>query len=215
MAGANALNVRRAVAPQRRPARAPCAAAGFSLIELLLAVAIAALVASSAIASLNLFVEMDSRAVQRTEIEIDVDRVLQRVRQDVATATALTLTSDQLQLTQRDGSVVVYAIPAGGTELHRLTAGALLSLLVPLQTLLLGGAVTPQYDARGHLRDATYRATAVLQGVAGIAAAPIRAALDGEVIGVALHVTHAGASGAVVSSCAAVSLALAEDHAKP
>ncbi len=190
------------------------AARGFTLVELLLAVALAATVAASAFAALELFVEADARAIDATEQAIDVDRALGALRRDVTTATTLDLRSDQLQLAYADGSAVVWVLPSGDTELHRLAGASLLSLAVPVQTLVLAAAGTPSYDARGHLHDSAYRASAVIQGAIAITWDAVRAQLDNREIGVALHVTHRGPAGDVVSSCAAVSLALAEAHAR-
>lgn len=190
-------------------------ARGFTLLELLLAVALAAVVAAAASAAMGLFAELDLRAVQGTELRVDVQRVLQMVRRDVALANTIDLQPNQLQLGYDDGTVVVYAMPPGGTELDRFSAVGIASLLLPVQTVLTSIATPPQYDARGHLRDAWYAATAVLQGAQGMSGSTIRSALDGEVVGVVLRIAHVDGDNTVVSSVAAVSRPLSEKHTRP
>jgi prepilin-type N-terminal cleavage/methylation domain-containing protein len=186
---------------------------GFTLVELLLAVTLAAAVAVSALGALQLFVEADLRSIDSTELAVDVDRALALLCRDVAPATTLALRADRLELEHPDGSAVVWAFPTGGTELHRLAGASLLSLAVPVTTLLLAGETTPQYDSRGHLKDATWRASAVLQGVVALAFDPIRARRDNATIGVSLRVTWRGDAGNVTASTAAVSRVLSEQHA--
>ena len=206
MAGARALT--RAVLPAR-----PGGAAGFTLVELLAAVTLTAIVAASAFAALDLFVEADLRAIDATQRTIDVDRALHLLRRDVAMATSLDLRSTELRLEHPDGAAIVYAFPGAGTELHRLAGAGLASLLVPLQNLLLAGETAVTYDERGHQRDGTWSASAVLQGLTGITVAPIRARLGGAVIGVVVRVTWPGDGAAAVTATAAVALPLAEANA--
>ncbi len=188
---------------------------GFTLVELLLAVTLSAVIAAAAGAAMALFAELDARTVQGTEMRVDVQRVLQLVRRDVASANTIDLKADQLQLGWDDGTVVVYAIPAGGTELHRFAASGIAALLLPLQTLLASAPAAPEYDARGHLRDASYRATAVLQGARAITGSTIASTLNGAVIGVVLRIAHGDGDGTVTTSVAAVSRPLAEKNARP
>jgi prepilin-type N-terminal cleavage/methylation domain-containing protein len=163
---------------------------GFTLLELLLAVALSAVVAAAAGVASGMFAELDMRTVQGTELRVDVQRAMELVRRDVASANTIDLRGNQIELGYDDGSVVVYAVPAGASELHRFRGAGLATLLLPLQALLTAAAPVLQYDARGHLRDACYSATAVLQGVTAIANTPITSALDGATIGIVLRIAH-------------------------
>jgi prepilin-type N-terminal cleavage/methylation domain-containing protein len=186
---------------------------GFTLVELLLAVTLAAMVAASALGALQLFVEADARAMDATELAVDVDRAVTLLRRDVTAATTVDLRSDQLLLEYADGTAVAWALPGGGTELHRFAGGSLVGLSTAINTLLLAATPAASYDDRGHLKDASWRASAVLQGARAIALAPIAAKRNGRTIGVSARVTHRGDGGDTVTATAVVSRVLSEQHA--
>ncbi|MBL8727994.1 MAG: prepilin-type N-terminal cleavage/methylation domain-containing protein, partial [Planctomycetes bacterium] len=93
--------------------------AGFTLMELLIALALTAIVAVGALAALNTFADADQLASQRMEETVGIGRALQMVRRDVSEATALDVTATEWVITRRDGTGVAYAVAVGGTELHR------------------------------------------------------------------------------------------------
>ena len=62
---------------------------GFTLLELLIALAITAVVATAAIAALNVFADADTTATRRMDRDADTDRALQLLRRDVADLRAL------------------------------------------------------------------------------------------------------------------------------
>lgn len=188
---------------------------GFTLVELLLAMALTAVVASSALGALGMFAEADTKLRTGVEAEVDVGRALRLLQQDVAHATALDVTANGCTLTRADGSAVAWVVTAGGSELHRLTSTSLLALLLPVQTLLAAVTAEAEYDERGILRDGSYRSAAVLQGVGGIAVTALTSPLDGDVIGVHLRILHATADGSRRTAGTAVSLPLCELHGRP
>lgn len=189
--------------------------AGFTLVELLLAMALTAIVASAALAALNVVVEADARALQRTGLSTDIARALALLQRDVRYATAVDVQSNQWTLTQGTSGSVVYAVAAGGTELHRYSTSNLGATLIAVQTLLLAAGSAPQYSARGHLRDGSYDAAAVIQGALAIRAAVFAAARNGRPVGIHVAVDHTGPGGITTTQCVAVSLPLAERNAKP
>lgn len=188
---------------------------GFTLVELLLAMTLAAIVATSALGALGMFAEADAALVHGTESEVDAGRALRLLRADVQAAATLDVQSRQWSITRHDGTAVVWVLTAGGSELHRLVASDLATLLLPVATLLASAVPVAEYDARGHLRDGSYRANAVLQGAQSITATAVTAPLDGAVVGLCVRITHAAANGTRTASGTAVSLTLAEQHGRP
>jgi prepilin-type N-terminal cleavage/methylation domain-containing protein len=188
---------------------------GFTLVELLLAMALTAVVASSALGALGMFAEADTRLRTGVEAEVDVGRALRLLQQDVAHASTLDVTASSCTLTRPDGTAVTWVATTGGTELHRLTARNLLSLTLPVLTLLATTTTAAQYDARGMLRDGSYRSSAVLQGIRGVAMTALTSPVDGEEIGVHLRILHATADGSRRTAGTAVSLPLCEEHGRP
>ncbi len=190
-------------------------AQGFTLVELLLAMTLAAMVATSALGALGMFAEADAALVHGGESEVDVARTLRLLRADVQAAATLDVQARQWSITRNDGTAIVWVTTAGGTELHRLVASDLATLLLPIATLLAATVPTAEFDARGHLRDDSYRPNAVLQGAQAITATAVTAPLDGAVVGLCVRITHAAANGTRTTSGTAVSLALAEQHGRP
>lgn len=188
---------------------------GFTLVELLLALTLAAMVATSALGALGMFAEADAALVHGGEAEVDVARTLRLLRADVQAAATLDVQARQWSITRKDGSAVVWVTTAGGSELHRLVASDLTLLLLPVATLLAATVPTAEFDARGHLRDGSYRQNAVLQGVTGIAATTVTSPVDGAPVGLCVRITHAAANGTRTTAGTAVSLALAETHGRP
>jgi prepilin-type N-terminal cleavage/methylation domain-containing protein len=190
--------------------------AGFAMVELLLAMALTAIIATAALAALNVVVEADARAIQRSGLATDVARALALLQRDVRYATAIDVQTGQWTFSQGNGTSVVYALAAGGTELHRYATSNLAATLLVVQALLLAVGTSPQYSARGHLRDDTYEPTAVIQGATNVRIATFRAARINRPIGVQVAVDHAGPDGVTTTtSCVATSLPLAERNSKP
>lgn len=190
-------------------------AAGFTLLELLLAMTLTATIVVAALGALGMFAEADARLIQASEIEVDVTRALRLLRADVHQASAIDVQARQWTITRLDGRTVVYVVPANGTELHRLVGSGLAELLLPVQTLLVASLPAAEYSPRGHLRDGSYRAAAVLQGLRGITGTAIVSPVDGAPIGLGVRIGHEALNGPRTSSGAAVSLALCEAHRRP
>lgn len=188
---------------------------GFTLVELLLAIALAGLLATASIASLNLFVAADQKAITHAELGVDVTRVLHRLRRDIESASSIDLQARQWTFRHADGTNIIWAVPPGDTELHRFTGNDLLALLVPVQTLLLSVAPAPAFDARGRLRESSYSATAMLQGPFTVAARTITSPHNGEVIGAAIEIRYDAGDVRGSQSCVACSLPLVEANCKP
>ena len=188
---------------------------GFTLVELLLAMALTAVVASTALGALGMFVEADTKLRTGVEAEVDVGRALRLLQQDVAHATTLDVTATRCTLTLADGTAIAWVVTAGGSELHRLRGANLLALALPALTLLVTPPAAAVYDPRGILRDGSYRSAAVLQGIGGIAMTALTSPVDGEVIGVHLRILHATADGSRRTAGTAVSLPLCEAHGRP
>lgn len=185
------------------------AQSGFTLLELLIALAITAVVATAAIAALNVFVDADTTATRRMDRDADTDRAMQLLRRDVADAWRLVVQSDRVLLTRRDGTGVGWAITAGGTELHRFPGADAAAVIASTDAALAATVTAPAYTARGHLRDVDYRSSAVLQGAGRMEFAAI--APSSTAVGVHLRVQHA--DGRVVRGVA-LSSSLAEGQSK-
>lgn len=186
-----------------------CRAAGVTLMELLIALALTASVAAGALVALDTFADADRHASQRMEESVGIGRALQMVRRDVSEATALAVTATEWVVTRRDGTGVAYAIAVGGTELHRFQATTPAAAAAQAQAAALAVTTAPRYSPRGHLQDSDYRAAAILQGVntiRGTAVAPAGTTLGIEVV---------VASGrGETTQCLAMSLPLLETHSK-
>ncbi len=185
--------------------------AGFTLVEMMMAMAITATVAVSAMAALDQLVDADARARQNLEDAVGVWAALQSLRHDVVHCKALTVRANECQAVQHDGSVVVYRVFAGGTELHRTVAANLAAVpAMPADSLAPIG-----YTARGHMRDADYRADAVLQGARSITFLAIAGPRSGDIVGLKATIAHVSPHGKQITDGIAASLALLEADAKP
>jgi prepilin-type N-terminal cleavage/methylation domain-containing protein len=184
---------------------------GFTLVEMMMALAITAAVALAAMTALDQLTDADARATQNIESTVGVYRALQQVKRDVADATALSVATDRFSATQADGSVVFYTLLAGATELHRTVyANALLVPILVIDTLSPVG-----YDARGHVRDGDYRASAIVQGAGAIAFTAIVGPRTGSTTGVKVSVQHATSHGRQIAPAIAMCWDLVEADAKP
>jgi prepilin-type N-terminal cleavage/methylation domain-containing protein len=190
-------------------------ARGFTLVELLLAMALAALLATASVASLNLFVAADQKAITHAELGVDVTRVLHRLRRDIESAASIDLQARQWTFRYADGTNSIWAVPPGDTELHRFTGNDLLALLVPVQALLLSVAPAPVFDARGRLRESSYSATAMLQGDIVVAAQAITSPYNGNVIGASIEIRYGAGDSRKSQSCIACAMPLVEANCKP
>jgi prepilin-type N-terminal cleavage/methylation domain-containing protein len=188
---------------------------GFTLVELLLAMTLTAVVAMASLGALSLFVEADSKAVQDTEQCLDVARALQLFGRDVRAATNLTVAAQSWTLDCADGTVIVYSKSVDSAALHRLTGASAGALATQLGTLSLAVAGAPQYSTRGHQQDSSWSSTALVQGARAIVVTPLNSSRDTTLIGLQLEVTFAGPDGDQSAACSAVCRALAETRAKP
>ncbi len=187
---------------------------GFTLVEVLLALTLTAVVAASALAALQMFVELNTRSIETMETQIDIERALHLLERDVVEADTLTFGVRQLTLTRPDGTVTAYAFPLSGYELVRIVAANQTEMTTKLAAAQLA-STAPQYDSRGRLRDGTYNAAAVIQGAAKIAINQIVSARNGAPIGASVQVGYVSGGVARTAACAATSLVLAESNAKP
>jgi prepilin-type N-terminal cleavage/methylation domain-containing protein len=179
--------------------------AGFTLIEMLMALALTAIVATAALVALDTFVDADREATQRMEENVGVGRALQQLRRDVADATALDIRADRWVVTRRDGTAIAYTVAVGGTELHRLEGTDAANAAAKADADLAAVMTAPTYSARGHLRDTDYRAHAVLQGVRSIVGTAV--VQSGSTLGVNVTVQHGRGES---TQCLAMSIPLME-----
>lgn len=184
--------------------------AGFTLVEMTMALAITATVAVAAMTALDQLTDADARVTQHIESTVGVYRALQTLRRDVIDAVDISVATTQLTAKRADGSVVVYWVLGGGTELHRATYAS--SLLVPLVVV---DTLTPaQYGPRGHIRDGDYRASALVQGALDVSFAVINGPRIGTPTGVKVRIAHMTSHGKQFADAVALSLSLAETDAK-
>ena len=93
----------------------PRPAGGFTLVELVLAMTIAAFVTTSAVAALGLLGEADVRTTQRMEETVGVQRAMFVFRRDLADAAQIDVAGARCLATLRDGTTVAYESMLGGT----------------------------------------------------------------------------------------------------
>jgi hypothetical protein len=189
-------------------------ARGFTLAELLLAVTLTATVMASAFAAADLFARADRTAIEHDERAVDVDRALRFLREDVHHAATLTVAPRQVVLERTDGRHVGWIALPASEELHRVDAASLPALTVAMANIVADGPRLFTRDGRGHLPDAAWCDTAVVQGEFTVAFAEVKSSLDAAVIG--LRATLAWNTGGVRQqrTATACSLALAETHTK-
>ncbi len=184
---------------------------GFTLLELLLAVAMLAGVAVAAMAALEQLTDADARATQNIESTVGVYRALQTFRADIAYASNLEVSDSRCIVTKADGTAVDYTVLAGGSELHRSVYAT--RLLVPL---VLVDLLTPaSYGPRGHIKESDFRAAAILQGAGSISFEPIRGLRTGSTTGAKALIRHATSHGKQMANACAMCWALVESDAKP
>jgi len=187
----------------------PRRAAGFTLIELVIVLALTAMVAAGAIVALDSFAEADRRASENLETSSAVGRALQVVRRDLSDATAVDVGSAAWVATLRDGSAIGYAIAAGGTELHRFVAADPVAAANLARAAAVAATATATYSPRGHLKDADYRPEAILQGAASIKVAAVSRGTG--TLGVQIVVRSPNGA---TTRCVATSLVLLETNGK-
>ncbi|MBL8749553.1 MAG: type II secretion system protein [Planctomycetes bacterium] len=184
---------------------------GFTLLELLLAVAMLAGVAVAAMAALEQLTDADARATQNIESTVGVYRALQTFRADVAYSANIEVTDSRCIVTQADGTAVDYTVLAGGSELHRNVYAS--RLLVPL---LVVDALTPaSYGARGHLKESDFRTAAILQGTRAVSFEPILGRRTGTATGAKVLILHTTSHGKQIANACAMCWPLVERDAKP
>jgi len=185
--------------------------AGFTLVEMLMAITITATVAVAAMGALDQLTDADARVTERMESTVGVYRALQTFRRDIADAQDFSVAPERVLVNRPDGSVVDYRLLASSTELHRVVWDN--ALLVPLLVLDTVSSVT--YGPRGHLRDSDYRPEALVQGAKSIAFTAINGRRTGRPIGVKLSVLHRTSHGPHYADALGLCLAQLETEAKP
>ena len=185
-------------------------ARGFTLVEMLLAMVITATVAAAAMTALDQLTDADARATQHIESTVGVYRALQTLRRDLADCKGIRVTAAQVAATRADGTVVVYTIQGGGTELHRNVVADI--LLVPMPVDLLDPV---GYGPRGHIRDGDYRADAVIQGAGDISFTVVTGPRTGANTGVKVRIVHATSHGKQAAEAIGMCWHLVEIDAKP
>ncbi|MEM7202810.1 MAG: prepilin-type N-terminal cleavage/methylation domain-containing protein [Planctomycetota bacterium] len=138
---------------------------GFTLVELLLAMSVAAFVLAGAMAASGLLTEAGARVAQGADRAVDVGRALRLFVREVRHAVTLVDSGDRLVLTMLDGSGVVWERTPSRHELHRVAAESPAAAEAAANALGLDVVSPGVRHNHGHLLDADYRASAVLQGV--------------------------------------------------
>ena len=189
-------------------------ATGFTLLELLLAITLTATFLAAAMASIDLFVAADRTAIRGYELDAEVQRALRLLDEDVQQAVSISDGVRSITIERSDGTFVAWVRPTGDQELHRLTDVSALAVDARANSLLLD-LVPPEFDARGRLRDASYRSSAVLQGDHAWSLTSVTSALDGARIGLQLTITCAAGEARSRHTLTTCSLELVERHSKP
>ena len=186
--------------------------AGFTLLELLLAMTMTALVMASSLVTVDLFTAADRSAISGYELDTEAQRALRLLAEDAQDAVAITTGVRSLRFERAGGKFVTWV--SGDEELHRLTGDSSLAV-DPAVMLLLNDLVPLQFDARGRLRDGSYRESAVLQGPHAFALQMVTSARNGAVIGVQVAITTAAGEQRSRRTVTACSSRLVEANCKP
>ncbi len=190
------------------------ASLGFTLLELMLALALTATLMVSSVAAVNLFVAADKSAIEGFEFGVDVSRALRQVREDTEQAASISIGVRTLSITRTDGRCVAYALPAASLEVHRFTGNNAVTVDAAAAAALLAVRSIDRND-RGLLRDASWSDTAILQGAFNWTQTAFKSRLDGTVIGLQVAIAYPVGAENRRQSMTAISFALAEASCKP
>ncbi len=138
---------------------------GFTLVELLLSMAIATLVLTGAMISLNLLTEADVRLTQGMELGVGIDRTLRVIMRDLHYASDVRTNGDRIIITNADDSAVVYERTPASDELHRVVGASEAAAEAAAEALGLGILTAVVLTPRGYLSESDYRSSAIIQGV--------------------------------------------------
>ncbi|MBL8754932.1 MAG: prepilin-type N-terminal cleavage/methylation domain-containing protein [Planctomycetes bacterium] len=188
---------------------------GFTLLELLLAVTLTTALMASAFAAADLFARADHAVIEGDERAVDVDRALRFLRSDFEHAGSFSLGSDQLTIERTDGDCVAWLALATGEELHRIDATSPAELTTRVAVVRALGPRQIRRDGRGHLPDAAWSDTAVLQGGFALTFSEVKCAYDAAFVGLQVRLQWDIDGVRQQRTATMCSLALAEAHAKP
>jgi hypothetical protein len=123
-------------------------------------------VLTAGVSALAFLTEADTRTAAGLEQAVDVDRALRLWQRDLEYGSDLVLVgADRVVIRYASGAAVVWEKTPDGGELHRVSGTTEASAVAAADALGLASRVRPTRTARGLVRDADYRASAVLQGV--------------------------------------------------
>lgn len=187
---------------------------GFTLLELLLAMTMTAMVMAASMVAVDLFTAADRTAITGYELDTEVQRALRLLQDDAHEAVAITTDVRSLQFERADGKYVTWLRPPGDEELHRLSGDSRLAVDAAASELLT--TVLPlKYDTRGRLRDDSYRPTAALQGDHEFSLQTVTSWRNGTVVGIQATITTAAGEKRNRRSLTACSARLVEANCKP
>jgi Prokaryotic N-terminal methylation motif len=189
-------------------------AAGFTLIELLLAMTMTAMVMVSAMVAVNLFSTADRAAINGYELDVEVQRALRLMVDDTTQAVSITTGVRSLKFELADGRFVTWLRPPGDQELIRVTGDSLLAVEAAA-SLALVSLGSLEYDARGRLRDGSYRESAALQGQHVFDLQLVTSRRNRVVVGVQVRITTDAGETRTHRAITACSARLLEANCKP
>ncbi|MBK8974929.1 MAG: prepilin-type N-terminal cleavage/methylation domain-containing protein [Planctomycetes bacterium] len=177
---------------------------GFTLLELLVSIAISALVLTTAFAALGMLAEADARTSRRSDTDLEIDGALRLLGRDVGYAEHLAVESDRLVAVAADGTAVVWAVTPRRDELHRIEGASATDATNKADALRLDTVASPRFSARGHLLDADYRTSALLQGVTAVDW--VRIERRSQTVGVRVTIQHDAEAGPDTARAVAMQL---------
>lgn len=144
------------------------AAAGLTLVELVVALALASFVALAGLAALESLGQQGRAIDDEASGEAVARRGLARLEQDLELAREARLEGARLLVELADGSFAGYALSPSRTQLHRVVAADESSARAALDTLALDALRVEPLLERGLLQDGAYRESALLLGMRAI-----------------------------------------------
>ncbi len=168
---------------------------GMMLLELLLAMSIAAIVLTGSLATLQTIADANSATTQTFELTSGVQRALRAITREIRDANGLMLAGKRVTVARGDGRYSIFEATADGKELHEFNSSSSLGARAIAFFASIDTFSSSRMSDRGYLLDTDYRTTALVQGIAGVTWVPIYDPGDARFIGLKITVgfqTEAG-----------------------
>ena len=184
--------------------------AGYTLVELMMALALASLVALAGLAGFDSMAHLNSEELATTHRMAEAQRALRSVLREVRHAESIELIDPRLVLRRSDGSYLAYERTATADELHFAEGATQSAAVDALVTLGVSGFDPLAPPRNGIIEDTDYRSSAIVQGLTGIGWSAVSDVAGTASVGLKISFSVASATGVETVQGTAVSYELLE-----